>query len=552
MKPPQLTTGSNDAVVTLDRRDAAIAVVLTVAALAAYVVTLAPELMDSDCAEFYTQAVMLGYAHPTGYPVYLLLAKAATLLPFGAVPYRVDLLSAIMAAAATGLTYVLGRLLTGRRWTPIAGAVALAVSPTFWSQAIIAKVYTSGIAMMLAVLVCLELWRQRGRVRWLFAAGCLGGICLGIHITHSLMAPAVLLLLATTRRRWKANWAVTLAAYWVIDRSDSPTSYFRAVIYPSRSEFHLTSQEMDSFPGRVKLCLCPPQYTELLFSKPAGAVAQKARWYAGNLLHEFPLPWLGLSLAGVYWLGRRNWRMTLLLVLTGATHFGYDLIYDMGGIEVLYLATYVPLVVLAVAGLALLGDGCGWLCRWRSAHWQSQCHPVTHDLFPCLLGLAVVIWPLLWPDAWNVERRRECWVPPEEDLFRVEQSPKLHQQARDLVHDLEPGAVLFTGWCPLYAYYYVAYVEQNRRDLEFIQDYPRANYFELADSALDYVKEVSPRRPVYFTHIVRKVAAVFEMTPVRRGQETLYRVGKRLGTQSARRVGRSLAASPVAAGRRRG
>ncbi len=528
----QNIAGGSD--VALDRRDGLLAGVLAVASLAAFLVTLAPELMDSDCAEFYTQAVMLGYAHPTGYPVYLLLAKLATLIPVGEVPYRVHLLSAIMGALATALMYLVGRLLTGRRWLPIAGAVALAISPTFWSQAIIAKVYTSGIVFMLAVLGCLELWRQGGRLRWLFAAGCLGGICLGVHITHALMAPAVLVLLALTPRRWKANWltavagattgvAVTLAAYAVIDRIDSPTSYFRAVIGPSRSEWGLSAESLDSFHGRLALCLSPPQYKELLFSKPAGVMKEKAAWYAGNLLYEFPLPWLALSLAGVYWLGRRNWRMTLLLLLTYFTHLGYDLIYDMGGIHVLYIATYVPLVLLAVAGLALLGDGCRALVR-RSGRLRllSAADPAV-----ALLGVALVVWPLLWPQAWDNQHRRTFRVPPEEeDMVRIEQSPKLHEAARQLVRELEPGAVLFTGWCPLYAYYYCAYVEQGRRDLLFIQDYPRAYHDELADSALDYVAQVSSQRPVYFTHVVRKVAQRFEMTPVRRGQETLYRVGK--------------------------
>jgi hypothetical protein len=515
-----------------------IGVGLALAALAAYVATLAPEWMDSDSAEFYTQAVKLGYAHPTGYPVYLFLAKAATCLPIGQIPYRVNLLSAIAGAAATGLMYLFGRLLTLRRWPPMAGAVALAVSPTFWSQAIIAKVYTSGIVFMLAVLACLELWRQGGRLRWLFLAGCLGGVSLGVHVTHGLMAPAVFVLLAVTPRRWKANWttalagaaagaAITLAAYAAIDRIDSPTSYFRAVLRPSRSEFHLSAAELDSFGGRLKLCFFPPQYTPLLFSKPLSVFEEKVQWHVGNLQHEFPLPWLGLALVGVYWLGRRDWRMTMLLLLTWAAHLGYDLVYDMGGVHVLYLATYVPLIALAAAGLAFLADGCAWIV---AAGWGRSANNLRSatagDLAAGVLGLAVVLWPLAWPEAWNVEHRRDAWTPVEEDLFLVEHSPELHEAARRLVDDLEPDAVLFTGWCPLYAYYYVAFVERGRTDLAFYQDYPRAYYFELADSALDYVKEASRTRPVYFTHVVRKVAAAFEMTPVRRGRETLYRVGR--------------------------
>jgi hypothetical protein len=555
---------------------------LALAALAAYVYTLAPGLLDADTAELQTQAVMLGYAHPAGSPVYLHLAHLIAWLPVREIPYRVNLFSAIMAAVASGEVYLLGRLLVGRRLTSVAGAAALALSPMFWSQAIIARVYTSGIALMLAVLICLELWRQRGRAGWLFAAACIGGISLGVHITHVLLAPAAILFVAVVQRgwtgtvpifgqrseaparkwdcpllRWKTNWtaalaggltglAVTLAAYWNIDRTDSPTSYFRSVIYPSRSlpQWHLGPDQLSTFWGRLGLCFWPPQYKVLLFSTSPGATVQKALWYLGDLQNEFPPLWLLLAIAGLWWLGRRNWPMTMLLVLAWAAHFSYDLVYE--GFYALYLATYVPVVLLGVAGLAWLGDGLAALGRrlgtvpifgqrpiakrWSASARKWDCphcfSTAAADVLAGVIGLALVVWPLFRPGTWNPEGRRDCWVPPEEDLVRVETSAKLHQAARELVHDLEPGARLFTGWNPLYLYYYVAYVEGQRQDLEFFQDYPHPDYFELADSAVEYVKETAPARPVYFTHVVPKVAELFEMTPVRKGQETLYRVGK--------------------------
>ena len=91
--------------------------------------------------------------------------------------------------------------------------------------------------------------------------------------------------------------------------------------------------------------------------------------------------------------------------------------------------------------------------------------------------------------------------------------------------------MVFTGWCHLYPYYYVAHLENGRTDLTFIQDYPHPYHFELADSALEYVKhlkQVSPHRPVYFSGVVTKVADAFEMEETRRGSETLYRVGRPL------------------------
>ena len=538
-----------------DHRDGFIALGLAVLALGIYVATLAPGLLEADSGELQTLSSTLGYAHPTGYPVYLLAAHMAAWLPVGDVAYRVNLWSAVCAAMAVGLLYVLARVLIQDRWPAIAAAVALAVSPTFWSQAIIAKVYPMGLMVMIAVLLCLVLWRgtrysgSRQHAGWLFAAACLGGISIGVHSTHSLMAPAALLLVARAPQRWLKKWpaaiggglagiAVTLAAFWVIDRADSRTSYFQTVISPSQSQWNLSEAQLDSFWGRVGLCLRPPQFTGLVGRKPMTEFWEKLRWYGANLPHEFPWPWLLLAIVGVFWLGRRNGEIMLVLVLTFVTHLGFDLLYDMGGIHVLYLATYVPITLFGAAGFWSAASCCRFLTTPKRCETAEPCLPMkSRDKSPCsklgLLALAIVLWPLVWPSSWSVEGRRECCVPPGEPAFRVLYAPTCkepidvyHQRVRDLVHDLEPGAVLFTGWDLLYPDYYVAHIEMGRTDLIFVQDYPQADCFELADSAVEYAQEMaSTGHSVYFTHKVGKIAAKFEFTQVQRGRDTLQRLG---------------------------
>ena len=454
---------------TRKKHDGLIALGLAAAALAIYVTTLAPGLLESDSAELQTLAATLGYAHPTGYPVYLLSAHAATWLPLGEIAYRVNLWSALCAAAAVGLLYVLVRVLIGYRGPAVAAAVALAVSPTFWSQAIIARVYAMGLLVMIAVLLCLVLWRQRGHAAWLFAAACLGGVSIGVHSTHSLMAPAALLLVARSGQRWPQKWpaaiggavagiAVTLGAFWVIDRADSRASYFRAVISPSQSQWNLgerapcTHGRLDSFWGRVDLCLRPPQFTGLVGRKPMSEFWAKLRWYGENLPREFPWPWLVLAVVGVPWLWRREDGITLLLLLTFLTHLGFDLVYDMGGVQVLYLATYVPIAVFGAAGLWSAGVHSRfiWSAGIHSRFWPSKQPPTSHVGFAspksgnelphskesgnesphsilAILAVAVVLSPLLWPSSWTCEGRRECLVPPGEDPFRVLYAPTCKQ-----------------------------------------------------------------------------------------------------------------------------
>src|SRR5256885_17261742 len=82
---------------------------------ALYLATLAPGLGGTvDSAEFQQAAYSLAIVHPTGYPLYLLLARLwITLLPLGDVAWRVNLLSAVCAVAA-----VLGGYATLLRPTP--------------------------------------------------------------------------------------------------------------------------------------------------------------------------------------------------------------------------------------------------------------------------------------------------------------------------------------------------------------------------------------------------------------------------------------------------
>src|SRR5512142_2000566 len=65
---------------------------------AIYLLTLAPTVYTFDSAEFATGAYVLGIIHPTGYPLYLVLAKLFTFIPVGDVAYRVNLLSALFGA----------------------------------------------------------------------------------------------------------------------------------------------------------------------------------------------------------------------------------------------------------------------------------------------------------------------------------------------------------------------------------------------------------------------------------------------------------------------
>jgi len=171
-----------------------------------YLLTLAPGVTLEDSGELVTAAWTFGVPHPPGYPVWTLATWIWThLFLVGNVAWRVNLLSAVCGAVAAGLVALLvsrsGRVLAVKlisheesfqhqlplRAAAIGGVVAgwmLAFSPTMWSQAVIAEVYTMHVCISMAMLVGIYRWSFEPEQRWrLYLTALLWGVGLGIHQT---------------------------------------------------------------------------------------------------------------------------------------------------------------------------------------------------------------------------------------------------------------------------------------------------------------------------------------------------------------------------------
>lgn len=155
----------------------------------------APDLTVKDAGEIGAAAHGLGVPHPTGFPLVCLLGKAATLLPAGAVFFRLNLLSALaMAAGATlaGVVSVLafrhGRLDGDRPgFAPLLVApVAFLAAAGPWLHAVTTEVYALAAAGLAATIGAGTMAVARGDVRWLVAGGFLVGLGAGGHVTWPL------------------------------------------------------------------------------------------------------------------------------------------------------------------------------------------------------------------------------------------------------------------------------------------------------------------------------------------------------------------------------
>jgi 4-amino-4-deoxy-L-arabinose transferase-like glycosyltransferase len=168
--------------------------------LAAYLWSMPRTVVFEDDGLFILAAYFNGISHPPGYPVYTLLGHLATWLPLGSVAARVHALSALFGAlSCLCLWWLVHTWLRDRVYAMLA-ALVCGFSATFWSQAIIAEVYTLNAFLFFLICILVVRWQERagqpGSERLLCWAGFVYGIGLSNHWPLLVLSSPMLLALA--------------------------------------------------------------------------------------------------------------------------------------------------------------------------------------------------------------------------------------------------------------------------------------------------------------------------------------------------------------------
>ena len=515
-----------------DRYDGLLTAICFIISLSLYIRTLTPGLLYGDSGEFQTLAYLLGHTHPTGYPVYLVLAKLVTFLPLRDVAYRVNLFSALMAASTVAGVYLSGRLLVKHRVLALIGTMALAISPTFWSQAIIAEVYTAGSAFMVLILLTLLWWDQTNKSLALFLVGILGGLSLGVHMSVALLAPAVLLFLLLYWRRGIRIWKVALAGavtgviitvtiFGLIDWRNPTANYFSSVIEPSRSAWGLAADEIDGPLERLFFGWSARQFDSFMFADVTIVMPRQAVDYWQNLPHELGLPLVWLAGFGAVTTLIRRMRVGLLLILGLAIQLFYMFNYEIWDLYVFYIPSYVLLSILSIVGMGTVMDL--GVVAFRQVAFLAQIRWINLALESVigLLVLGFALWPVFQPQKEAVLAGE---VPFAFDEYPIYDDFILNS-SRAMVINLPENAIVFTDWDMIWPYYYAAHVIEGRRDLTFIETYPADDVDGIADSVATYVANNLDEHPIFFDEREPSLlASGFKFIPTHSGPVRLVRI----------------------------
>ncbi len=199
-----------------------------VATLWLVIPTLAPGVASWDTAEFQTVGPVMGTAHPTGYPAYVVLGWIASCLlqPFGEPAFRMNLLQAILAAGAVAGAVAIVQFLTGMRWIALATGLLLAWTQLFWRLSTYADPHMFHLTLVAFLFLLLLVWERRrtggepetGRRadRWLVAAACVYGVALANHSLTMMLAPGIALFVLAVAPGIILKWRVILTCVVVL------------------------------------------------------------------------------------------------------------------------------------------------------------------------------------------------------------------------------------------------------------------------------------------------------------------------------------------------
>ncbi|MEZ5332378.1 MAG: DUF2723 domain-containing protein [Thermoanaerobaculia bacterium] len=367
--------------------------------LALYLATLAPTIYNLDSAELTTAAATGGLMRATGYPLYLLLGRFWSRLPFGDVGYRMNLFSAVCAAGTVAMADVLLRRLGAGAAARLGALGLLATSHYFWALAVIAEVYTLHTLMLTFVLWTLLHWAERPTPARLGLATLTVALSFGNHVATVLLVPGCLwLVLRTDRRRalapralaWAAGglllgFALYLYLPWLY-LHDPAFNY--AGRFDGTGRFHAI--DLTTWSGLWWLVSGKAFSSVMLAYTPRELVGEIGHFVV-ELWHAFFVVGLGPGLVGAVLLWRRRRplgeALTLMFVVTAGFYVNYRVIDK----DTMFLPAWVLWALW-------VGVGSQGLLDWLRSHPMEGGILAGERPAKALVGLlvAAVVGSLVW------------------------------------------------------------------------------------------------------------------------------------------------------------
>jgi hypothetical protein len=167
-----------------------------------YVASASHEPGAWDTAELQGVPYLLGIAHPTGFPLYVLLGYVwSHVVAIGSVAFRLNAFSGIAVAVIVLAGYAVAREFGAARSVALAAALWFAFTQNVWSHAARAEAQDLAIAFASVSIWCFLRWMNANGDRWFLAAFACCGLALAAHPNALWILPAFVFGALVARRR---------------------------------------------------------------------------------------------------------------------------------------------------------------------------------------------------------------------------------------------------------------------------------------------------------------------------------------------------------------
>ncbi|MBV9736609.1 MAG: DUF2723 domain-containing protein [Candidatus Eremiobacteraeota bacterium] len=155
-----------------------------------------------DVGEMQTVPYILGIAHPTGFPAFVLIGWLFThLFPFGSIAWRTTLLCAAAMALTAWFVYRIVIDETENAAVALLAALSFAFTNLAWVRGTRAEVHAFAVLFIALTLWCALRWSATLDRRWLYGGAAAWGCALATHPIAALSAIGLLIVLLS---RWES------------------------------------------------------------------------------------------------------------------------------------------------------------------------------------------------------------------------------------------------------------------------------------------------------------------------------------------------------------
>jgi hypothetical protein len=477
---------------------------------AIYLASMAPGLTwanyGSDGGDLIAAATTGGVAHPTGYPVYLLIARLFQLIPIGSLAYRTNLMSGVAMTSAAVLVYgsvtrfLFGTVKRSPRLPGLVSACAFGLAPLVWSQAVITEVYALQ-AFFIALIFYLCTNRVSPRRDRL--CGLILGLALGAHLTTMFLVPVVLLANGICRRmpddltqpkrisRWRdfyLDWKSLLRQFVFLLAGS-----LIYLILPLRAGSHPPVNWGNPVTlGRFWWLVSGQLYQSDLSGLAIPALWERVQAWAVLFLGQFGLLGFVLGLMGlvVFFNPTRLHLITLWAVIAFSA---FAIIYDTSD-------SFVYLIPAILSFAIWIGLGLDGIMDIFSRRWPKRGWIIGVVFLVYLFGLSIYNWPRVGASH---DQRAETF-------------------GREVMATAPAHAILFTnGDSAIFTLWYFHYALKQRPDIVVVANdllpfdwyrgslrgaYPDLVLPDLTDKPwFTAISEANPLRPVCYLYNVDSV-----------------------------------------------